>query len=161
VLLFVSSHYRQPMQYSEETLTAARTGVRRLREAARLLTPGPSPEDMAPLRDRFFAALADDFRTPEALAAVWDWVRESNRRGGVGSDDLREMLSVLGLDNLLDAGGVDGSPDAGARELLERREQARAARDWAEADRIRDELAAQGWQVRDSADGPQLVRAGS
>jgi len=159
VLLFVSSHYRQPMQYSEETLTAARTGVRRLREAARLLTPGPSPEDMAPLRDRFFAALADDFRTPEALAAVWDWVRESNRRGGVGSDDLREMLSVLGLDNLLDAEGADGGPDAGAQELLERREQARAARDWAEADRIRDELAAQGWQVRDSASGPELVRA--
>ena len=115
---------------------------------------------MAPLRDRFFAALADDFRTPEALAAVWDWVRESNRRGGVGSDDLREMLSVLGLDNLLDAGdGADGGPDAGAQELLERREQARAARDWAEADRIRDELAAQGWQVRDSASGPELVRA--
>jgi len=158
VLLFVSSHYRQPMQYSEETLTAARTGVRRLREAARLLTPGPSPEDMAPLRDRFFAALADDFRTPEALAAVWDWVRESNRRGGVGSDDLREMLAVLGLDNLLDAEGADGGPDAGAKELLERREQARAARDWAEADRIRDELAAQGWQVRDSATGPELVR---
>ena len=158
VLLFVSSHYRQPMQYSEETLAAARTGVRRLREAARLLTPGPSPEDMAPLRDRFFAALADDFRTPEALAAVWDWVRESNRRGGVGSDDLREMLSVLGLDNLLDAGGADGGPDADAQELLDRREQARAARDWAEADRIRDELAAQGWQVRDSATGPELVR---
>src|SRR6478672_5872069 len=159
VLLFVSGHYRQPMQYSEETLTAARTGVRRLREAARLLTPGPSPEDMAPLRGRFFAALADDFRTPEALAAVWDWVRESNRRGGVGSDDLREMLSVLGLGNLLVAGGVDGGPDAGAQELLVRREQARAARDWAEADRIRDELAAQGWQVRDSATGPELVRA--
>ena len=158
VLLFVSSHYRQPMQYSEETLAAARTGVRRLREAARLLKPGPSPKDMAPLRDRFFAALADDFRTPEALAAVWDWVRESNRRGGVGSDDLREMLSVLGLDNLLDAGGADGGPDADAQELLDRREQARAARDWAEADRIRDELAAQGWQVRDSATGPELVR---
>lgn len=161
VLLFVSSHYRQPMQYSEETLTAARTGVRRLREAARLLTPGPSPDDMAPLRDRFFAALADDFRTPEALAAVWDWVRESNRRGGVGSDDLHEMLSVFGLDNLLDtdADGAGGGPDAGAQALLERREQARAARDWAEADRIRDELAAQGWQVRDSASGPELVRA--
>jgi cysteinyl-tRNA synthetase len=159
VLLFVSSHYRQPMQYSAETLGAARTGVRRLREAARLLQPGPSPEDMAPLRERFFAALADDFRTPEALAAVWDWVRESNRRGGVGSDDLREMLTVLALDNLLDADGTADGPDAAAQELLERREQARAARDWAEADRIRDELAAQGWQVRDSAGGPELVRA--
>src|SRR4051795_3800491 len=149
ILLFVSGHYRQPIQYSDETLGAARTGGRRLREAARLLKPGPSPEDMAPLRERFFAALADDFGTPEAMAAVWDWVRESNRRGGVGGDDLREMLGVLALDNLLagDAGG--DAPDA-ARELLARREQARAARDWAEADRLRDELAAQGWQVRDS-----------
>jgi cysteinyl-tRNA synthetase len=159
VLLFVSSHYRQPMQYSDETLGAARTGVRRLREAARLLKPGPSPEDMAPFRERFFAALADDFRTPEALAAVWDWVRESNRRGGVGGDDLREMLGVLGLDNLLEADGADGAPDDAARALLDRRERARAARDWAEADRIRDELAAQGWQVRDSTAGPELVRA--
>jgi cysteinyl-tRNA synthetase len=159
VLLFVSAHYRQPMQYSEETLGAARTGVRRLREAARLLTPGPSPEDMAPLRERFFAALADDFRTPEAMAAVWDWVRESNRRGGVGSDDLREMLDVLGLANLLEPDDTDGGPDDDARALLERRERARAARDFSEADRLRDELAARGWQVRDSPAGPELVRA--
>ena len=158
VLLFVSSHYRQPMQYSDETLAAAQTGVRRLREAARVLRPGPSPGDMAPLRERFFAALADDFRTPEAMAAVWDWVRESNRRGGVGSDDLREMLSVLGLEGLLDASAADGEPDAAARELLERRERARAARDWPEADRLREELAALGWQVRDSPAGPELVR---
>jgi cysteinyl-tRNA synthetase len=159
ILLFVSAHYRQPMQYSEETLGAARTGVRRLREAARLLAPGPSPEDMAPLKERFFAALADDFRTPEALAAVWDWVRESNRRGGVGGDDLREMLGVLALDNLLTADAAGDRPDGDAQELLARREAARAARDWAEADRLRDELAAQGWQVRDSAAGPELVRA--
>src|SRR3954451_688717 len=159
ILLFVSGHYRQPIQYSDETLGAARTGVRRLREAARLLKPGPSPDDMAPLKDRFFAALADDFGTPEAMAAVWDWVRESNRRGGVGGDDLREMLGVLGLDNLLDAAGADGEPDEAVRALLERREDARQARDFAEADRLRDELAAQGWQVRDSPAGPELVRA--
>jgi cysteinyl-tRNA synthetase len=158
VLLFVSAHYRQPIQYSEETLGAARSGVRRLREAARLLTPGPSPEDMAPLKERFFAGLADDFGTPEAMAAVWDWVRESNRRGGVGGDDLREMLAVFALDNLLEAASADGEPDDAARELLERREQARAARDFAEADRLRDELHALGWQVRDSPAGPELVR---
>jgi cysteinyl-tRNA synthetase len=159
ILLFVSGHYRQPIQYSDETLTAARTGVRRLREAARLLKPGASPDDMAPLRERFFAALADDFGTPEAMAAVWDWVRESNRRGGVGGDDLREMLAVFALDNLLEAGAGGGEPDDAARELLERREQARAARDFAEADRLRDELHGRGWQVRDSPAGPELVRA--
>jgi cysteinyl-tRNA synthetase len=68
------------------------------------------------------------------------------------------MLQIFALDNLLDAGGADGEPDAGALELLERREAARAARDFAAADRLRDELAAQGWQVRDSAGGAQLVR---
>jgi cysteinyl-tRNA synthetase len=114
---------------------------------------------MAPLRERFFAALADDFNTAEALGAVWEWVRESNRRGGVGDADLREMLGVLGLDNLLEAAGGDGEPDDDARELLQRREQARAARDWAEADRLRDELSARGWQVRDSPAGPELVPA--
>jgi cysteinyl-tRNA synthetase len=159
LLLFSQGHYRQPLQYSEETLGAARGGVRRLREAGRLLRPGPSPEDMAPLRERFFAALAEDFNTAEALGAVWEWVRESNRRGGVGDADLRDMLGVLGLDNLLDAGGADGEPDAGARDLLARREQARAARDWAEADRLRDELTALGWEVRDSPAGPELVPA--
>jgi cysteinyl-tRNA synthetase len=159
ILFFISAHYRQPIRYSPETLGAAQTGVRRLREAARLLKPGPSPADMAPLRERFFAALADDFTTPEAMAAVWDWVRESNRRGGVGGDDLREMLGVLGLDNVLEAAAADGEPDEAARALLERRENARKERDFAEADRLRDELAAQGWQVRDSPAGPELVRA--
>ena len=159
VLFFVSGHYRQPIQYSDETLGAARAGVRRLREAGRVLEPGPSPEDMAPLRERFYSALADDFNTAAAMGHVWDWVRESNRRGGVGGADLREMLGVLGLDNLLEAGAADGEPEAAARELLARREAARAARDWPEADRLREELAELGWQVRDSPAGPELVRA--
>jgi cysteinyl-tRNA synthetase len=67
------------------------------------------------------------------------------------------MLEILALDNLLDVAAGDGEPSDEALALLERREAARAARDFAEADRLRDELAAQGWQVRDSADGPQLV----
>jgi cysteinyl-tRNA synthetase len=133
-----------------------------VREAARRLAPGPSPADLAPLKERFFDALADDFNTPIALAAVFDWVREVNRReAGVGDADLREMLQVLALDNLLDVAGSDGEPDAVARELLLQREAARAQRDFAEADRLRDELAANGWQVRDSAEGPVLVRAES
>ena len=66
------------------------------------------------------------------------------------------MLEVLGLEDLLAAEAGDG-PDAAAQDLLRRREEARAARDWAEADRLRDELAARGWQVRDGADGATLV----
>jgi cysteinyl-tRNA synthetase len=160
IMFFVGGHYRQPIQFEDATMTQAAANVRRLREAARRLVPGPSPDDLAPLKERFFAALADDFNTPAALAAVFDWVREANRRPpGTGDADLREMLAVLALDNLLDAEAGDGEPDAAARDLLARREAARAEGDYAEADRLRDELTARGWQVRDSADGPQLVRA--
>ena len=162
IMFFVGGHYRQPIQFDETTMAQATANVRRIREAARRLAPGPSPSDLAPLKERFFDALADDFNTPTALAALFDWVREANRReAGLGDADLREMLQVLALDNLLDATGADGEPDDAARALLDRREVARAQRDFAEADRLRDELAAQGWQVRDSADGPVLVRAGS
>jgi cysteinyl-tRNA synthetase len=140
-------------------MAQAERNVRRIREAARRLQPGPSPSDLGPLKERFFAALAEDFNTPAALATVWDWVREANRRGGgTGDADLREMLGVLGLDGLLDAPPDDGAPDAEALDLLERRQRAREERDFATADRLRDELAQRGWQVRDAAEGPTLVR---
>jgi cysteinyl-tRNA synthetase len=158
IMFFVAGHYRQPIQFDDTTMAQAAANVRRVREAARRLAPGPSPPELAELKERFFAALADDFNTPTALAAVWEWIRESNRREpGTGDADLREMLQILALDNLLDVGAGDGEPDAEALALLERRETARAARDFAEADRLRDELATHGWQVRDSSDGPQLV----
>ncbi len=158
IMFFVAGHYRQPIQFDETTMGQAAANVRRVREAARRLAPGPSPPELAPLKERFFDALADDFNTPIALAAVFEWIREANRRDpGTGDADLREMLTILGLENLFDVAAGDGEPDPDALALLERRETARAARDFAEADRLRDELAAHGWQVRDSADGPQLV----
>jgi cysteinyl-tRNA synthetase len=162
IMFFVGGHYRQPIQFDESTMAQAAANVRRLREAARRLAPGPSPVDLGALKERFFDELADDFNTPTALATVFEWVREANRREpGTGDADLREMLSVLALDNVLDVAGADGEPDDAVRALLARREEARAQRDFAEADRLRDELAGLGWQVRDSPEGPQLVRAGS
>ena len=80
--------------------------------------------------------------------AVFDWIREANRRERpVGGAHLREMLEVLGLDNLLEAPAraAAGAGRAGASSATE----ARAARDFAEADRLRDELRAAGWEVRD------------
>jgi cysteinyl-tRNA synthetase len=160
VLFFSSGHYRQPLQFDEAARERAQASVRRLLEAGRRLRPGPSPPELAPLKERFLDSLADDFNTPAALAAVWEWVSEANRRAdrgaATGDADLREMLGILGLEEVLDA-GEDAGPDEAARGLLERREAARAARDYAEADRLREELAGLGWQVRDSADGPQLV----
>ena len=161
IAYFCAGHYRQPIAYSEERLEEAARSVARIREAGRRLVPGPSPEELAPLREQFFAALAEDFNTPKALATVFDWVREANRRDQpTGDADLREMLGVFALEHLLDADDAAGGPDDAARELLAQREAARAARDFAAADRLRDELADLGWVVRDSADGPALVPRG-
>ena len=156
IMYFSGGHYPQPVAYSDAALEQAQASVQRVREAARRLHEGPSPEDMAPLRDRFFDALAEDFNTAAALDALFRWVREANKREDVGDAHLREMLAVLGLENLL-AGGVAAEPEAEALELARRRETARAQRDFAEADRLRDELRGRGWEVRDSPDGPELI----
>jgi cysteinyl-tRNA synthetase len=155
VMYLLSGHYRQPLAFSAERLEEAAARVDRIREAGRRLRDGASPADMAPLRERFFAALADDFNTAEALAAVFEWVREANRRDAVGREDLEAMLDVLGLANLL-AVEAEGAP-AEIQALAEQRRQARADRDFAAADRLRDEIAARGWEVRDVAGGFELV----
>jgi cysteinyl-tRNA synthetase len=157
IMYFCGAHYRQPIEWAPERLTEAAARCSRIREAARGLIEGPSPEWSAALRGRFFDALAADFNTPAALAAVFDWVREANRSPGgtVGCDDLTEMLDVLGLANLLDAEVSEPPPQAGA--LLREREHAREARDFARADAIRDELKTLGWEVRDGPGGPELI----
>jgi cysteinyl-tRNA synthetase len=157
IMYFSGGHYRQPIEFDDERLTQAASNVTRFREVARRLTSGPSPAWSQPLRTEFFNALAEDFNTPRALAAAFDWVREANRAdpGTVGDADLREMLGVLALENLLDVTQV--SAPAQAVELLKARELARAQRDWARADEIRDSLRVLGWEVRDGADGPELL----
>src|SRR5215208_1641038 len=175
VMYFVQGHYRKPVEFSERTLEQARSAVGRIRDFAARLDPdaGP-PEGLEPYAERFWDALADDFNTPAALAVVFEWIGEANRRldsgETLGAGALREMLEVLGLDNLLErtvgrsdtltwsmAGG-DAMPDEEALRLLEEREQARAARDFAAADARREELAERGWDVKDTPQGPQLTR---
>jgi cysteinyl-tRNA synthetase len=160
IMYFCGAHYRQPIEFDEERLSEAAARVTRIREAARRLRPGPSPGWSQPLRDRFFDALADDFNTAEALARVFEWVREANRAetdAGVGEDDLREMLDVLALANLLDPDQAQAPAEALA--LSDARERARADRDFAEADRLREQLRELGWEVRDGPGGPELLPA--
>ena len=158
VLFFCSGHYRQPLQFTPAAMEQAVANARRLRELGRELVPGPSPAWSAGVEAGFLDALADDFNTPRALAAVWDWVRRARADPGpVGRDGLAGMLDVLGVARLLEADG-EGPPPAVVA-LAEERQAARAARDFAQADRLRDEIAAAGWTVRDGAGGPELVPA--
>ncbi|HEY3866030.1 MAG TPA: cysteine--tRNA ligase [Solirubrobacteraceae bacterium] len=156
VMYLISGHYRQPLAYSETALEQARANVDRIRDTARYLVGGDSPPDMTPIADRFYEALADDFNTPRALAAVFEWVREANRRKHlVGARDLREMMSVLGLASLLDV--TTPTPPVEVARMATDRESARAARDFDTADRLRAEIEELGWEVRDVAGGFELT----
>ncbi len=122
--------------------------------------PGePSPESLAPHREAFFDALADDFNTARALAALFDWISEANKlEDAPGRPATCARCSRC-------SGSRACSPARRARrreaiELADRRAAAREARDWAEADRLRDELRSLGWEVRDGPQGPELVAAG-
>jgi cysteinyl-tRNA synthetase len=156
----VGAHYRKPVAYSEEALEEAARAVERVRDAVRRLDPDGSPlPDDDRLADAFFDALSDDFNTPQARAILFEWVAEANRRVDAGErvahGRLGEMLYALGLEDLLKA--EDEAP-AELQQRAAEREEARAARDFERADRIRDELAGAGWEIRDTPEGARLVR---
>ncbi len=156
IMYFCGGHYRQPLEFEPDRLAEAASRVERVREAARGIEPGESPSWSQPLREEFFEALARDFNTAAALAPLFEWVRQANRAtGAVGDADLREMLSVLGLENLLEVRSPE--PPDEVKALSNAREDARTARNWAEADRLRERLRALGWEVRDGPEGPELL----
>ncbi|MGC2372772.1 MAG: cysteine--tRNA ligase [Solirubrobacteraceae bacterium] len=161
VMYLVGGHYRQPLSFSPSELEDADRRVYRIRDALRRLERDrPSPTDMAHHKEDFLGALAEDFNTPKALACLFEWIREANRRGeAVGEADLREMLGLLGLDELkpLEAVGGVESIDPGAVALLASREAARRDRDFERADLLREQIKARGWEIRDGSSGPELI----
>ncbi len=165
VVAYLSSgHYRQPVEFSERALTEAQARVQRLRNY--LDQPPDESEDgdlvedddfVAARREAFLDALADDFNTPRAWAALFEIVAEGNRRGLPGGRAaVVELVELLGLEALLAPAAKTSDPQAEA--LLRDREQARAERDYGRADEIRERLAALGWDVRDTPNGARLRR---
>ncbi len=164
----VSAHYRSTVEFSFEALEEAAVSFRRveafLERAAHL---GGSLSGGMPCAD-FVTAMDDDLGTPAALAAMHEVVREGNRSLAAGDDtaargaaaSVLAMLGVLGLDpaDFDDDAGDDtlhGVVDTLVRGMLEERTQARADKDWARADAIRDRLKAAGVEIEDTPDGPK------
>jgi cysteinyl-tRNA synthetase len=156
VMYLIGGHYRQPLAFSDAALEQARANVSRIREAGRRLTSGSSHHDLDRLRDAFFEKLAKDFNTTEALAVLNEWIREASHAmyAVKGDQHLREMLGVLGLESLLAPTAQAPEP---VRELAAQRDHARDQRDFATADRLREEIASLGWEVRDGAAGFELL----
>ncbi len=159
IMFFISGHYRAPIECTPATLAQAGANVDRLREAAEKLGDDPADPSLEEALTRFYDALADDFNSPAAMSEIFTWVREANRRIADGEKvggraQLREALYTLGLESIFETGGQEAGDAALA--LLEARQRARAEKDFARADQLRDELLAMGWEIRDTADGPQL-----
>jgi cysteinyl-tRNA synthetase len=145
LLFFLTAHWRKPIELSEETLTQACAQVESFRNAFR----GESRAAADGAWERLAALLDDDFNTPDALALFHEW------RTAGHLELLARGLSIFGLGSLV--AQEDAPPEL--HELARRRQQARADRDFAEADRLRDEIDAAGWEARDEPGGGyRLVR---
>ena len=159
--LLVSSHYRSPINYSEDSLKEAKGALERFYLALKGLER-VEPAGGEAFVERFAAAMNDDFNTPEACAVLFDMVREINRlkagdlqAAAALAAQLRKLAEVLGVlqleaDEFLLAGSAGKLAPADIEAMIAQRLAAREARDWAESDRIRDELAEQGVILEDS-----------
>ena len=177
LLLFAQAHYRSPLEYSPTTLEQAQ---RRLRAAARGAGAGAlgarrrrrRGRRAAALRaataavERFDAALDDDLATPEAVAALFGLARDLNQAVDAGAPRGRAERApptCSSTASTCSAWPASTAAPATARPpevaaLAEERDAARAARDFARADALRDEIAALGWEVRDTAQGREFRR---
>lgn len=160
----ISSHYRSPVNYSQDSLKEAAVRLERLYTALKGLDiRGVDAPESSDFEARFFRSMDDDFNTPEALAVLFDLVRKLNR---VRSEDEQKALPLAAL--LVKLGGTLGvlqgsaeaflksgsnMDDAWIEEMIQKRIDAKKARDFAECDRIRDELAAKGISLQDSPQG--------
>ena len=175
-VLVLRSHYRSPIEVTPDTIAQAEAGLGRLDELARrfalsdLLAGGPLTAAASPDGDlddeavaAFVSAMDSDLDTPGALATVFDLARRANAAADAGDDHAagraaRSAVVLAAALGLRIGAAVDDEVDNSAAALVTARDAARAARDWARADALREELEAAGWLVEDGAEGTRIRR---
>lgn len=171
--VLLSAHYRQPLNFTFEALQAARRALTRLdtflealEDRAGSVAPGTAPDWAGKAQTAFDAAMARDLGISEALAAIFEMAHEGHRALAAGSVDPATAAAALVV--LERANGVLGIVDppvtdlipADIQALAAARNEARRRHQWAEADRLRDDLATRGWQIQDTLQGAKLKRVG-
>lgn len=168
----LGAHYRGTVDFSDEALEAAEKGLERLLDAAALLdglkTADTTSVEVGDLRKRCYDAMNDDLNSPMVIAALFDAARAINAvhngQGSITSSDLEELRTTFRL-FLFDLLGMrdERASSAGGSEafgkamdlLLSIRAEAKARKDWATSDKIRDELTALGFTIKDTKDGAE------
>jgi cysteinyl-tRNA synthetase len=161
----LQAHYRETFNFTLDGLTGARTALARIDECVGKLRELGAPEAGVPaaLTARFAEAMDEDLNISAAWAAVFDWVRETNKRIADNSLPPAEAAAALAawerVNSVLGIGrAAENEAPAEIVALLEARQAARKARDFKRSDEIRDELKAKGWVVEDSPKGPKLKK---
>ncbi|MBQ9388485.1 MAG: cysteine--tRNA ligase [Lachnospiraceae bacterium] len=168
----LSAHYRSPLNFSAELMEAAKNGLERILNAASALrdyvikaqAADGTYESPEQFRAKFEAAMDDDFNTADAISAVFELVKYANTRvaSGCGKDEAESLLSLL--EELCGVLGINTEPveaslDAEVEALIKERQAARAEKNWAKADEIRDRLTGMGIILEDTKDGVKWKKA--
>ena len=155
--VLVNAHYRSGLNFAFDALEDARRSLERIDRCVAKATEGAVPAWAAARLDEFSAAVNDDLNMPKAFAALFALVRDANVNGAEGTLGVfRRMDEVLGV-IFFGAKAADDIP-ADVQAMLDARAAARAEKNWAESDRLRDAIAAAGWVVTDSKSGQSCVR---
>ncbi len=168
-LFFLSSHYRSPLVFGEETITAQERAVERLRNAVKPAeaAAGGDNVDLSEYRERFIEAMEDDLNTPRALAALFDLARDINRGReeghdvGEGQQTLKDLAGVLGLTLAQPSISDQANVEPFIQLLIEIRSDLRAAKQFDLADRVRHRLADLGVALEDTPRGTEWVHRSS
>lgn len=170
--VLVNAHYRQGLNFAFSALEDARRSLSRIDTCVDALeglaSGGESvpPEFARKALDEFTAAVNDDLNTPKAFAALFELVRHANAWVQCGDVQPGQAEAVLGVFRRMDSvlgviffgkAGKEAVPPE-IQSLLDKRAEARKAKNWAESDRLRDEIAAAGWLVKDSKDGQSVTK---
>ena len=161
--VLVNAHYRQGLNFAFSALEDARKALERIDRCVDALAARakdePAPKFAQKALDAFTAAVNDDLNIPKAFAALFELVRETNASGTCSKDVLevfQKMDTVLGV--IFFGKAAKAEVPAEVQALLDARAAARAAKNWAESDRLRDAIAAAGWTVKDSKDGQTVTK---
>ena len=152
------THYRKPMEYSDESVQAARNGLSHLHNQIRQIAgAGGDPENRisAEHKNKFFEAVNDDLNMPRAMAAVQELLK-SNISDGQKYTTILDFDRVLGLD-LNNLTQPDDLPPE-VQKLADARQKARNAKEWGASDRLRDEIQALGYMVQDTPEGMKVIK---
>lgn len=166
--LMISAYYRETFNFTLDNLAGAKNALGRIDECTtklRELALGleGEPVDNSPLVTQFTEAMDEDLNVSAAWAAVFDWVRDTNRKLAAEELDAAAAATELAnwekINSVLGIETVEEEAPAEILALAEERQAARKAKDFARSDQIRDELAAQGWVIEDTPKGPRVKRA--